>query len=125
MLPDVFDSRNQTGKADEFLCFSGVKVNLNRCDKKLSSDTCMLWNSSKIPSLPLLYRLPEEHIFEFIFVMVALRRSLLENVGVKYFHHAVKSDHHLLSHHLLYLQATIQATIFAPAFKQSLQLLLI
>lgn len=54
MLPDVFDSRNQTGKADEFLCFSGVKVNLNRCDKKLSSDTHMLWKSSEIPSPPLL-----------------------------------------------------------------------
>lgn len=42
-LPDVFDSRNQAGKADEFLYFSGEKVNLNRCDKKLSSDTSMLW----------------------------------------------------------------------------------
>lgn len=115
------DSRNQTGKGDEFLCFSGVKVDLNRCDKKLSSDTCMLWKSNTIPSPPLFYRIPEEHVFKFILVMVALQRGLLENGGVKYFYHAVKSDHHLLSHHLLYLQATI----FTPAFKQSLQLFLI
>lgn len=43
MLPDVFDSRNQTGKADEFLYFSGEKVNLNQSDKKMSSDPSMLW----------------------------------------------------------------------------------
>lgn len=43
MLPDVFDSRNQRGNDVEFLYFSRGKVDMNQCDKKLSSDTSVLW----------------------------------------------------------------------------------
>lgn len=42
MLFGVFGGRNKTGKNDEFLYFSGEKVYLNQCEKKLSSDTSTL-----------------------------------------------------------------------------------
>lgn len=38
------------------------------------------------------YEVLEEHLFKFILVMVALQRSLLKNVGVKYFYHAVNQN---------------------------------
>lgn len=76
IFPDVFDSRNQIRKADEFLYFSGEKVNLNQCDKKLSSGASMLWKKT-VKSFPLL----EGHLFEFTLGMVALQRNLLEDAG--------------------------------------------
>lgn len=47
-----------------------------------------------VKSLPPLYYygVLEEHLFKFILVMVALQRSLLENVGIKYFYHAVNRN---------------------------------
>lgn len=47
--------------------------------------------SSKIPPL-FYYGILEEHLFKFILVMVALQRSLLENVRVQYFYHAVNQN---------------------------------
>lgn len=103
ILPDVFDSRNQIKKADEFLYFSREKVNLNQCDKKLSSGASLLWKKAvKSSSFCFYYGVLEEHLFESTLGMVALQRSLLENAGVLLPCH--ESECYLLSWHFTYRQ---------------------
>jgi len=52
---------------------------------------CFGKNGKTLPPL-FYYGVLEEHLFKFILVMVALQRSLLENVRVKYFYHAVNQN---------------------------------
>lgn len=53
--------------------------------KKLSSGTSVLWKKWWNSSTCLLYGVLKEHLFKFTLLIVALQRSLLENVQVKYF----------------------------------------
>lgn len=87
ILPDVFDSGNQVRKAEEFLYFSGEEVNLNQCDKKLSSGASMLWKKAvKSFSLHFYCGVVEEHIFKFTLGREACCKML------EYFYHSINQN---------------------------------